>query len=135
MQKQIYHSQVDDAIVEERNEEIKSIELEMELLAEITTDLSLMINTQGYDLDFAAQHVDIAEINVHEAVQHIEVAEKYHRKVSKKLVGMIITSAGVVVGGGVLTILSPVAGIITAGCGLAAGVTFTAMAIKNFRKK
>jgi len=123
--------EVDDRIIHERNEEIRKLALEMEQLCEISADLALLIQTQGEDLDVAEEHVEVSEINVHEAAEHIHTAEKISRKISRKVIGAIITSAGVVIGGGVLAIFSPVIGVVTAGCGLAAGITFTALALKK----
>jgi t-SNARE complex subunit (syntaxin) len=122
-------------IIVERNREIQHLETEMEQLSEISADLALMVQTQGEDIETAAENVVTAEITVTEATQHIENATIYHRKISRVFIGGLITAASVTVGGGLLTLLSPVVGVVTIGCGVVTGVIFIAAYAKKNNQK
>lgn len=87
---------VDFEIVKERNQEIQELEQDISNVAEINTSLASMIFEQGEQIDFAAESIETAEINIKEAVRHIEVAHD-HTKNSR---GLIFDACSFVAGTG-----------------------------------
>ena len=118
-----------DIIIRERNSDIKKIETDMELLAEIQQDLSVMIHAQGECIDIAVENIETAEIAISDAVKHIEQASEIQKKTNKLFIGGLLTAAGVAVGGGLVAIASPLAGIVIAGGGIVSGVVMIVVKI------
>lgn len=117
-----YNDTVNDLIIRDRNGEIKQLENDLELIAEIQQDLALMIHIQGESIDLAAENAEKAEITVNEATKHIEQAATIQKKTNKLFIGGLLTAAGVAVSGGLVAIASPLAGALIAGGGIVSGV-------------
>ena len=92
--KNIDYQQVNDRIIQERNWEIKSLESDIQDIAEIMFDLSLMVNDQGETLETAIQNIENTEMATYEAVKNLEKTEFYLNKSRK-----ILRSAGIIIGG------------------------------------
>jgi hypothetical protein len=128
-----YIENVTYKIIEERNNEMRYLENELEQIAEIQTDLAFLVHCQGDDIATIEQHVENAVINVDEGTKSIAQAEVYQTKSRRKsiLLGGIITAVCVAVGGGLIIPLSAIAGGITMGCGIVAGTGFIIAAVKG----
>lgn len=126
---QRYESDVNHQIINERNRDIQLLQSELEQLYEIQCDLGLMVHTQGETIDLIEQHVETSEINVNEGVKHLEKAETYQKSSRRKqlLLGGILTATGATIGGGLLIMLSPIAGAVTIGVGVVTGVSCIAI--------
>lgn len=117
-----YNDTVNDLIIRERNGEIKKIETDLELLAEIQHDLAIMVYAQGESVDIAAEKIENTEITINEATEHLQQAETIQKKTNKLFIGGLLTATGVAIGGGLVAIASPLAGAIIAGGGIVSGV-------------
>ena len=102
---------IDSAIIRTRNEEIRQIEEDVICLNDIFRDLALMVNDQGEQIDLAAEQTQQAVIGM-------------------LLKGALVFS-GITVGGIGLAIISPIAGILTAGAGITGIVTTVGIALKK----
>lgn len=126
-------AELDEAIMRERNEEIKIIEQDMVMLNDIFRDLAVLVVGQGEDIDRAAEHVEEAVVATEEGVQHLEQAEVHAAAARRR--GMLLKGAlvfsGITVGGIGLAVLSPVAGLLTAGAGITGIVTTIGIALKK----
>lgn len=124
--------EVDMAIIEDRNAELKQVERDMEMLGEIFTDLSVLVEFQGDELDRLADTTEVIVVNVEEGVKALEKAEVHQRSYRSKFVTGALVSGTVAVGGvAVAVVLSPLIGIIAAGCGVAGTVGCLGMAFKR----
>lgn len=117
-----YNDTVNDLIIRERNGEIKQLETDLELIAEIQQDLALMVYAQGESLDIAVDNVEKAEITIKEATEHIKQAAIIKKKTNKLFIGGLLTATGFAIGGGLLAIASPLTGALIAGGGIVSGV-------------
>lgn len=124
---------LEEQIMRERNKEIQLIEEDMLHLNDIFRDLAVLVVGQGEQLEVAAEHVEEAATATEEGVQHLEQAELHAARARRR--GMLLKGAlvfsGITVGGIGLTVLSPVAGLLTAGAGITGIVTTIGIALKK----
>jgi syntaxin 1B/2/3 len=108
-------------IISERNEEIKKIEQDVQMIHEIMNDLALMIYEQGEDIETIEQVIENSAINVKEGTKLLEKAENYMEKSRRMIRDIAILVSGT--GLGALGFLGgPLIGGITLGTGLFLGV-------------
>ena len=117
-----YNDTVNDLIIQERNGEIKQLETDLKLIAEIQQDLASLVTSQGEVIDITAKNVENTEVAVTESTKHIKQATSTQKSTNKLFIGGLLTAASVTVGGGLLTIASPLAGALIAGGGVVSGV-------------
>lgn len=128
MQMQLYevNDDVNDIIVRERNLEIRQLEREVSLIAEIMTEMSTFVQSQGEQLDMASDNVEHANEELVVAVKSLEQSMTLQSTFRKWVIGAGVASAGITVSGGLLAILSLPIGLATMGIGMiGAAVTIT----------
>lgn len=128
MQMQLYevNDDVNDIIVRERNLEIRQLEREVSLIAEIMTEMSTFVQSQGEQLDMASDNVEHANEELVVAVKSLEQSMTLQSTFRKWVIGAVVASAGITVSGGLLAILSLPIGLATMGIGMiGAAVTIT----------
>ena len=115
---------VDMQIIQERNEEIKHIEHEVGLLADLYHTVQNLVWDQGIGLNDACEKIQNSEIEITEGVKHLENAEKYQVKSNKVRDASIVMSGALL--GSVGWIGGPWIGIPTTGLGvgISSGVVF-----------
>jgi len=111
-----YDKHIDDRIIQERNWEIKSLESDIQDIAEIMFDLSLMVNDQGETLETAIQNIENTEMATYEAVKNLEKTEFYVNKSRK-----ILRSAGIIIGGATVGAIGFIVGPIVGAATLVSG--------------
>ena len=112
---------IDEAILIERNTEIRQIERDVSMIAEIMTDMATLVHVQGEELDVAADQVENATVNVSEAVRHLENSSELQSRFRKWVIGAGVISVGVMVTGGLLAVASLPIGLATMGIGALGG--------------
>lgn len=124
-QQQEWLDEIDARIIEERNQDIRHLESELEILSETFQDVALLVGQQAEPLELAAMNVEHAEISINEATTHIKAAEGLSVRSRKTAAIVFAASAAVATGGGLIAALaSPVIGVValSVGClGAAAG--------------
>jgi len=109
--------QVKDTIIEERNQEIRQLEKDLEDLSQIHFDLSLLINSQGEKLDYISEEIEVIEKNVEEGTKSLEKVETGNKNIWRN-VGIV---AGSLTAGALGFIGGPIIGSITLLSGAIAG--------------
>lgn len=104
---------VNELIMSQRKNEIKSIEEECLALNEIIKDLAIMTNDQTETIETAAQNVENTVEHIEEGVQHLEQADELNsNSIKKKLTWTgVLGSVGTIVGGCVLSAFHPFIGV------------------------
>lgn len=124
---------VDAAIIQDRNAEIRQIETDVICLNEIFRDLAMLVSDQGEQIDVAAKNTEEAVVATEEGVQNLEKAEAHSIAARRRgwLLKGALAFSGITVGGIGLAIISPIAGILTAGAGITGIVTTIGIALKK----
>jgi hypothetical protein len=122
---------VEFEIIRSRNEEIKELESEMTLLAEIFRDLSLIVHEQGDQIDVSAMNVEHASENIEIAERHLEEAAVIQTKVQSFYWKGALVFGGVALGGVGLAFFVPIAGIVTSGVAATGALSFIGLALKR----
>lgn len=121
-----FQDDVNDVIVRERNLEISQLERDVSLIAEIMTDMSTLVQSQGEQLQVASNNVDHANEELVVAVKSLEQSMTLQSGIRTWVLGAGVASAGLTVSGGLLAILSLPMGLATMGVGvLGAALTIT----------
>ena len=123
-------SDIECRIIGERNDEVKQIERDVSDLADIFTDLSALIDTQGESIETCVANTEQANINIAVATESLAIAEVTVAGIRRWLIGAGVTSAGITVTGAALTFVSLPIGLTAVGVGLI-GVAVTGVIAKN----
>jgi hypothetical protein len=107
---------IDLAIINERNHEIKKIEQDVTTISEISTDIAMMVHAQAEDIDTANKNIETTAESTQTGVVALELAQS-HKSHSFLLQGTIGCLALSAVGGGVCLVSLP-AGLALIGVGL-----------------
>jgi hypothetical protein len=113
---------VDAAIIQERNEDLKVIEDECEMLCEITEDMCALVHEQKEMIDLALTHLQSAEISVNEARISLEQSETHQKNIVGTLVdaGTVALCVGLgafgFFAGPIVGIPTLIAGGVVSGC-------------------
>jgi len=97
-------SVVDDAIIAERDEDIKQLETQMKGLQEVFVDVATMIQEQGVMLNTVEDNVEVAVNKTTEGVAELKQASEYQKSARNKmccillLVVLILAALGIVFG-------------------------------------
>ena len=113
--------EVDFAIIEERNKEMKELEHQLILLAEIHNDLSFLVQQQGEHIQTAEKEIETSVTNTFDASVALENAAGHAANLEKNHWFTLGTTsaATVTIGGGILTLFHPFIGIPTVAAGIA----------------
>ena len=114
--KSFLYEEIDNKILEERNLEIKNLESDIQDIAEIMSDLSLLIFEQGDSLETCVKNIENTEIHVNESIKSLENVEIYVNNRRK-----ILRSFGIIVGGATAGAIGFVAGPLVGAATLLSG--------------
>lgn len=110
--------EISHQIAQERNQELQELESDMVQITEIFQTLAEMVDEQREHLDIVVAHVEESSLNVQAGTTHLECASMYAQPtIRKRLISGALVCGGVALGGVALIFLSPLAGLIAAGCG------------------
>ena len=111
---------VDHRIIMERNESIRVLHQDMDIITDTWNYISSMIYDQGEQINIMEEHIEATEINTKSAAVNLE---KSFDLIRDRLI--IIRDIALIIGGGILGtggfLLGPIIGVGTAVAGSAAG--------------
>lgn len=113
---------VDQKIIEERNAELKKIELELKDIQGLFNDFQPLFQQQGEELQQVEEKAVKVEIQTEEAVKDQEIYSNWLNK--KKIIKLACEGGGAAIGGVIGTvgfIANPILGIVTVATFTAAG--------------
>ncbi len=122
--KAIPQAELERAIVQERNDDVQQLVADLTDLQEIAHDLTPMLHEQGETLEDVDMQVAQALGLTQAAVADIQEAEVQVVRVRKRkwFLKGLLAFGGITLGGLALALVSPVAGLVTAGVGVTGGV-------------
>lgn len=126
---QLEELQVTHEIIKERNEQIKEIEQEINIINEIFTEFGAFLNIQGEQINQIDTSLEQAKCNVQDGIVDLEQAEKMVVKKRKW-----VTDVAIVLGGIGLGSLALLGGPITGVIGIAVGGTVGGGVVYTKRK-
>lgn len=119
METRVGDDEINRNLIKERNEEIKMLEQDANLLAEMFQDLAILLHSQGEEITVAEENIVESAIAVNEGVSNLKTAAAANKSGLIKAGIWLATSAAIATGGGFIAVFaSPVLGLITlsAGC-------------------
>ena len=122
MYKLVEQSCVDEEIIREINNEVKSIEKEMIDISEIMLDLSSLIQNQGEEIQINVSNIENSKKEIEESVEHLEKSEVYNDKRKHLIKNAVLIITGISLGA-LGFIAGPIVGVITLATGTATGGT------------
>lgn len=129
-------SDVNLRIAQERNQDLQKLESDLAQLTEIMQTLAVMVHAQNEAIDQVVAQVEESSLNIEEGVAHLENAAGYSQSTLKtKLVGGAVVCGGVALGGFAIIFLSPIVGLVTAGCGIVGAVACLGFAFSKKKQQ